>query len=340
MKIYINDDSIENSISKGNFDISISNLKKFINNKKCNLYADIQKVAEWITFYDNISNDLFSQKTIIISHLVDKNESTQIQSQSNVLYIKSELQSIENKQHTIIAEATDDFSKGNDTFIFNFLDNEYSSRSFLPVVKIDDKYSPYSLEHIPCLPNSAQEIESFIYIHNAVDELIAVGLDKKFRKPIENLYIEKNQKEIWKTWRPSFSPSQKAETLFPLGDVSDFLIKALIINENSEQNYSPKQYKEYFANQVRKIEKIGNIIAEINGWEIAPKEILLNNNKQNSDSPRKIYQHANFYIAIDTKKSDFEVHDSTGKWLGAISFDRKKYEVPTKKREKTHKLIT
>ena len=81
---------------------------------------------------------------------------------------------------------------------------------------------------------------------------------------------------------------------------------------------------------IKQIKDIGGIVAKVNGW-IRHKEYSRINN-------REVFNHhksKTIFIAIDTEKGDFEVHNSNknDNHLGAISFDGAKNEPP-----KGHKL--
>jgi hypothetical protein len=81
---------------------------------------------------------------------------------------------------------------------------------------------------------------------------------------------------------------------------------------------------------VSQIKDIGGVVAKVNGWVL--------NEKYSKINKRLVFSHnkkSTVFIAIDTEKGDFEVHNSNknDNHLGAISFDGEKTEA-----SKGHKL--
>ena len=76
---------------------------------------------------------------------------------------------------------------------------------------------------------------------------------------------------------------------------------------------------------IKDTEAIGGVVAKINGWKREKEYSKINKREVFSHIKKKT-----IFIAIDTEKGDFEVHNSnkTGNHLGAISFDGAKTEEP------------
>lgn len=113
--------------------------------------------------------------------------------------------------------------------------------------------------------------------------------------------------------RPTF------DNLLPLKEISNQYLEYIDFYQNKDDNQKGTK------TEVSDKKKVAKIVAEINGW------------KKCSTSGRNIYKHTqcDYYIAVDTKKGDFEIHDTKGKHLGAISFDYQKAEGAVKNRKIT-----
>jgi len=333
MKIYINENSIENCILNENLEASIVNFKLVLKLKrklKFNIIADIKKTT---SHFQECKEVLGAHTQLLKIFSTDEIIPISSNSNHNYLYLKSNLTETQNIKHSLITNALDEhINSKSDILIFNFIDDEYSTRTHIPIIKIQ-KPDNYIVNTLNNLTNKKEDIESFLFIHSKlknyfsdVKENIPIELVKK----IEEFYLKESRKIDW-TYQTIFDLKNKKETIFKLGEVTDLIIKILILKDKFN-NYKSSDYIKYFKEKITIKNKTAKLIAELNNWtwdkklsDCNGRDVFYLKNTSLKTTP--------YLIATDTEKGDFEVHNSSGEHLGAISFDRTKFE-----NQKKHKL--
>jgi len=333
MKIYINENSIENCILNENLEASIANFNiilKLQEKLKFKIFADVRKINS----HFHVCNEVLGASTYLLKNFsTDDITNISTNSKHNYLYIKSNLTETQNIQHSLITNAVDEYiDSKSDILIFNFIDDEYSTRAHIPIIKIQ-KPDNYIVKTLNNLTNEKEDIESFLFIHSKlkkyfseVNENIPIELVKK----IEEFYLKEYRKIDWES-QTIFDLKNKKETIFKLGEVTNLVIKILILKDKFN-NYISSEYIKYFKEKVTIKNKTAKFIAELNYWtwdkklsDCNGRDVFYLKNTSPKTTP--------YFIATDTEKGDFEVHNSLGEHLGAISFDRNKFE-----NAKKHKL--
>ncbi len=105
--------------------------------------------------------------------------------------------------------------------------------------------------------------------------------------------------------------------LLPLHHISTCYLTCVELYE--QKNGKITLHSKYYNNPTP-IKKMAEIVAYLNGYKFENKISKLNN--------RDIYSHqdSNYFIATDTEKGDFEIHNNSGEHQGAISLDCAKKE--------------
>lgn len=114
--------------------------------------------------------------------------------------------------------------------------------------------------------------------------------------------------------------SLNVEKILPNKEITNLYIdyQALYQNERGRRTLKSNT-------PIKVIQDIGSLVAKLNGWQKHDNYSRINR--------RKVFEHVEshtIFIAIDTEKGDFEVHNSnnSSNHLGAISFDGEKVEPP------------
>jgi hypothetical protein len=171
-------------------------------------------------------------------------------------------------------------------------------------LETDEKWKKINLqidkiENDEELTTSQANVTNIANLDNAF-EILEQFADKFY----ENCYSEKMYFEA--NINPKDNKTENfTHNLLPLKDISNlYLTHKKLYDENGK------------VQNVTETKKITEIVAAINGWKVC------------NPKGRVVYKHHNtiYYLSNDTKKGDFEIHNSQGKHIGAISLDCKKQE--------------
>ncbi len=324
MKIYFNDLSLDSGILEDNFQTSIKQVIELIKilelDLKENLYADVTDVIKWKNEQNHeeyLKGEALEEVTLLLNNL-QKDHVIQVEKKTyfELYYIQSKNPLIRNTfvGDSFFVQVWADKIQQEEILIINIPDEEYSQRSFIPIFL--NKKEGYEYQNFSCLNiDELDKIKVYVYSMTKIKRILKEDKKDKIGE-IMTLWNQHLSKEK-QVWNLTFDSKSKTETLFPLGQVSDWVVT------NTEENPD-----------VAKKKKLAEIIAFINGWKQNPRLTRINN--RDVYEPKNKFQGNILYIATDTQHGEFEVHHHQSKQnnhLGAISFDRKEFKDIEKKRK-------
>lgn len=316
MKIYFNDLSLEAGLLEPDFRTSISQVIELIKvleeELKENLYVDTHNVIKWKSKQEKegyLIGEALDEFTLFLKKLSAGNKIIQVDGNTyfELYYIESNLEKNSFIGDFFFVQVWADKIQQEEILIINIPDDEYSKRHFIPIFLNEPK--GYEYQNFPCLnTDKLDQIKIYIYANTLIKSLLEDNRKDKVEELID-LWNQSLQKQKTQVWNLVFDQENKIETLFPLGEVSDWVVE----NTKNKSDIAQKM-------------KLAEVIAFINGWEKNFDLTRINN--RDVYQPKNNFQGSILYLATDTQHGEFEVHDtsSMNNHLGAISFDRKKFK--------------
>lgn len=322
MKIYFNDLSLESGLLTDDFRTYIRQMIELIKalggELKKDLHVDTSNLISWKSKHEKegyLIDENLDEFTIFLKKLDTSNHIIKLENKPYYAlhYIESNVEKNSFVGDFFFVQAWLDKIQQEEILIINIPDDEYSKRNFIPLFLNEPK--GYEYQNFPCLnTDQLEQIKIYIYANTLIKSLLEDHKKDKVEELID-LWNQSLQKQKTQVWNLVFDQENKIETLFPLGEVSDWVVE----NTKNRSDIAQKM-------------KLAEVIAFINGWEKNFDLTRINN--RDVYQPKNNFQGSILYLATDTQHGEFEVHNSKGQnnHLGAISFNRKIFKQREKKR--------